>query len=58
MLVLECRQIVDILVDDNIQVFPGIMRRDVGGSKGLSHLVCRVSALLWCGLAWRGVAVL
>lgn len=57
-LVLECCQIVDILIDDNVQVFPSIMRRNVGGSEGLSHLVCRVSFAVWCGFAWSRVAVL
>lgn len=39
MLVLECCQIVDIFVDDDVEISWLVMRRDIGGGEGLSHLV-------------------
>jgi hypothetical protein len=34
---LELRQVVDILVDDNVQVILLVVRRHVGGAKRLRH---------------------
>ena len=51
MLVLECSQIVDILVDDDIEIIWLVVCRYISGSESLSHLVC-LSCSCWLLLVW------
>ena len=46
MLILELRQVVDILVDGNIQVAGRVVRRNFGSCEGLRHDVLHAQNLI------------